>query len=99
MDKRHQNLYRALSVLNSLLFPVFILSLIEILNLSFLLKFGFIFVFLITASLKIYCMSAIGGCILEIISGEEIVFYPTGPSECHGTLAWFFGCFCHYTPR
>jgi radical SAM superfamily enzyme YgiQ (UPF0313 family) len=73
MNNPHQNFYRALLVLNSLLFPVFILSFVEILNLSFLLKFGFIVIFLITASLKIYCMSAMGGCILEIISGEEIV--------------------------
>jgi radical SAM superfamily enzyme YgiQ (UPF0313 family) len=51
---------------------------IEALDLSFLSKFGFIFIFLITASLKTYCMSAIGGGILEIASGEDLVFRVRG---------------------
>ena len=74
MNNRHQNLYRALSILNSLLIPVFMLSLIEVLNLSFPLKLNFIFILLIFVPLKIYAMSAISGGILEIISGEELVF-------------------------
>ena len=73
MNNQRHNFYRALLILNSLLFPVFILSLIEKLNLSPLSILGFIPVLLIVSALKIYCMSGIGGCLLEIISGEEFV--------------------------
>ena len=71
MFNQRQNFYQALSLLNSLFVPILILSLIEIFNSSYLLKFGFIF--LITGSLKIYCMTGISGGILEIISGQELV--------------------------
>lgn len=73
MNNQRQNFCRALSILNSLLIFVFILFLIERIDLGYLLKFGFIFVFLITGLLKIYFISGISGCLLEIISGEEIV--------------------------
>ena len=73
MGHQRQNLFRALSTLNTLLILVFILFLIEKLNLSYLLKFGFVFAFLIIAFLKIYCMSAIGGAILEVLSSQEPV--------------------------
>jgi len=87
MNKQYQNLYRALSILNSLLIPVFILSFIEILNLSFLPTFGFILIFLIKVSLKIYVMSAVGGGILKIISGEEFVFRI---KQAHGNVKDFW---------
>ena len=73
MGNQRQNFFRAFSILNSLFIFVFILFLIDRLNLSFLLNFGFIYILLITGFLKIYCMSAIGGGILEIISAEELV--------------------------
>ena len=73
MNAQRQNFYRALSILNSLLVPVFVLFLIDILNSTFFPKLGLIFVFLIITPLKIYAMSGIGGCILEILSGEEFV--------------------------
>ena len=73
MNNQNQRFFRTLSILNSLLIPVFFLSLIEKLNLLFLLKFSFVFVFLIVGLLKVYCLSGIGGCILEIISAEELV--------------------------
>ena len=74
MNNQRHNFYRALSILNSLFVFVFILFLIDGLNVPFLLKSCFIFIFLIKWALKIYWMSAIGGCILEVISGEEYVF-------------------------
>ena len=73
MNNQRQSFFRALSILNSLLIFVFIIFLIEKLNLSFLIKFSFIFIFLIIGSLKIYCMSGISGGILEIVSAEEPV--------------------------
>jgi len=48
--------------------------LVDGLNLSFLLRFSFIFVFLIKVFLKIYCVGAISGCLLEIISAEQPVW-------------------------
>lgn len=68
-----QNILRTASILNSLIILVFALFLIDAVNLSYLLKFGFVYVFLITGSLKVYFMSGISGCIIEIISGEEII--------------------------
>lgn len=70
---RLENLRKSFSIVNSLLIFVFILFLAEKLNLSFFFQFGFIFVFLITGALKIYCLSGLGGCLLEILSGEEPV--------------------------
>ena len=72
MPNQRQHFYRSLALLNSLFIPVFILSLIEIGHSSYLSKFGFIV--LIAGALKIYCMAGISGSILEIISGEELVF-------------------------
>jgi hypothetical protein len=73
MGDQRQNFYRAWLIINSLFIPVFVLFFIEIFKLPFLFKSGIIFFSLIIASLKIYCMSGISGCILEIISGEEFV--------------------------
>ena len=73
MKNQRQNFHQALSILNSLLVPIFFLTLIDTLNLLFLLKLNFIFILLIVGSLKIYCMSGVSGCILEILSGEEFV--------------------------
>jgi hypothetical protein len=73
MNGQSRNFFRTLSILNSLLIFVFILFLIDGLNLSFLLKFGFIPVFFIVSALKIYWMSGLCGCILEVLSGEEFV--------------------------
>jgi len=73
MNNQRQNSSKALSILNSLLIYVFILFLIDKLNLSFFLKYGFIPVFLIIFSLKVFFLSGIGGGILEIVSGEEPV--------------------------
>ncbi len=53
---------------------IFVLFLLNGFNLSFIFKFGFVPVFLITAALKIYWMSAMAGCILEVICGKEYVF-------------------------
>ena len=64
---------RTASILNSLLIFVFFIFLIDTLNLSFFLKFGFIYVYLITAALKIYFFSGLSGSIIEVIAGEEIV--------------------------
>jgi len=66
-----KNFPRALSLLNSLLILVFVLFMVEILDLSYLLKFGFIFIFLITGAMKVYFMSAVSGCLLEIMSTEH----------------------------
>ena len=73
MNTQRQNIYRAITILNSLLIPVFIISLIEKLNLSFLSRFGFIPILLIVSALKIYVLSGFGGCVLELISAEEFV--------------------------
>ena len=70
MQDQHKNIFRALSTLNTVLILVFIIFLVDKLNLSYLLKFGPIFAFLIIAFLKIYCMSGACGCLLEILSGE-----------------------------
>jgi len=74
MDDHAKDFYRALSLLNSQLVLVFILFLVNGLDLSFLLKFGFLPVFVVLCALKIYVMSALAGGLLEIISGEELVF-------------------------
>jgi len=74
MNNQRQNFLRALSILNSLLIAVFILFWIDRINLSFLLKFGFIFIPLMIGSLKIYFMSGISGCILEILHADETLF-------------------------
>ena len=74
MNGQRQNFIRAWQILNSLFIPVTILFLVDILNLSFLFKFGFIYILLIKGALSIYCMSAIAGSILEIVSGQEFVF-------------------------
>jgi len=71
MNNQHHHFYRAISTLNSLFIPVLILSLVEILHLSFLSKFSFIFIMI--GLLKIYLMTGISGGILEIISGQELV--------------------------
>ena len=74
MNDERRELRQSIALLNSILIPVFILFLVDKINLSFLVKYSFILVFILTASLKIYFMSAVGGCILEIISGEDFVF-------------------------
>ena len=73
MHHQRKNFLRALSLLNSLLVPFFFLFLIDRLNFSYLLKFSYIFVLLIIGCLKIYGMSALSGCLLEILSNEEPV--------------------------
>jgi hypothetical protein len=70
---RRYNAFLALSILNSLLIFVFVLFLIEKLDFLYLLRFNFIFISLIIGSLKVYVMSGVSGCIIEILSGEEIV--------------------------
>ena len=73
MIDQRQNISRTFSILNSLLIFVFILFFVDKLNL-YLLRFNFIIVLLIIAPLRIYCMGAICGGILEIVSGEEYIF-------------------------
>jgi len=73
MNNHYQKFYRALSLLNSLFVPVCILSIIDTPNLFFLFKPGFVLSFLIKGVLKVYCISAIGGSVLGIISGEDYV--------------------------
>jgi len=74
MKNISQHSARAFSILHSLPILVFILFLINRIDLSFLFIFGSLAVFLTTACLNIYVMSGISGCLLEIISSEEIVF-------------------------
>jgi len=75
MSDLRQKFFRTVAILNSLLISVFILFMIDKLGFLFF-QFGlnYIQVFLILLPFKVYCLSALGAGILEIISAEQIVF-------------------------
>ena len=94
MSDQRQNFYKALSLVNSSVLFVIGLFLLERLNLVFLLKLNIILFFLIVGCMKVYCMSGLSGCLLEIISSEELVvniqrFHRNAKSLWPGFLVFF----------